>query len=70
MNSASNLDSVRIRQLGQAGMVCYNGDLLFCYYLVMVKNKNFIIKMKENVCKEVSNQKSEIRTITCKSRHN
>ena len=47
-----------------------NGELLYCYYLVMVKNENFIIKMKENVCKEISYQKSEIRTITCKSGHN
>ena len=43
-----------------------NGNWLFCHYLVMVENKNFIIKMKENVYKEISYQNSEIRTVTCK----
>ena len=47
-----------------------NGDLLFCHYLVMVENKIFIIKMKENICKEVSYQKSDFRTVTCKFRRN
>ena len=47
-----------------------NGDLLFFHYLVMVENKNFIMKIKENACKEILYQKSEIRSLTCKSRRN